>query len=204
MPRSRHTPVGPPAGVIRDYNVADTSQPNGEQGHTFVAGGHDEFSLYLTDSLSWASPSPWRPNPPRTTFTATWTSRRRSPAASARTSRPVPAWTRRCSRTSTRPASRTASAVPARAAATAAMVVTAAVLPAGTPVVVGAAPGRRVRPLRSSRGSVRAGGPRRGQATGDGADDGQGQAHRDNGAAPEGGSQTGEERSHRTETPGGG
>lgn len=23
----------------------DTSQPNGEQGYTFVAGGHDEFSL---------------------------------------------------------------------------------------------------------------------------------------------------------------
>jgi len=39
-----------PAGVIiRDYNVADTSQPNGEQGYTFVAGGHDEFSLYLPD-----------------------------------------------------------------------------------------------------------------------------------------------------------
>ncbi|MGL5825735.1 MAG: hypothetical protein ACRCYU_13135 [Nocardioides sp.] len=39
-----------PAGVIiRDYNVADTSQPCGEQGYSFVAGGHDEFSLYLPD-----------------------------------------------------------------------------------------------------------------------------------------------------------
>ena len=35
--------------VVRDYNVADTSQPNGEQGYPFVAGGHDEFSLYLPD-----------------------------------------------------------------------------------------------------------------------------------------------------------
>jgi hypothetical protein len=39
-----------PAGVVvRDYNVADTSQPSGEKGYTFVAGGHDEFSLYLPD-----------------------------------------------------------------------------------------------------------------------------------------------------------
>ena len=47
---SMMTEARDPAGVVvRDYNVADTSQPSGEKGYTFVAGGHDEFSLYLPD-----------------------------------------------------------------------------------------------------------------------------------------------------------
>lgn len=35
----------PATVIIRDYNVADNACPSGDRSYTFVAGGHDEFSL---------------------------------------------------------------------------------------------------------------------------------------------------------------
>lgn len=35
----------PATVIIRDYHVADNAWPSGDRSYTFVAGGHDEFSL---------------------------------------------------------------------------------------------------------------------------------------------------------------
>lgn len=39
----------PATVIIRDYHVADNACPSGDRSYTFVAGGHDEFSLEELD-----------------------------------------------------------------------------------------------------------------------------------------------------------
>lgn len=42
----------PATVIIRDYNVADHACPSGDRSYTFVAGGHDEFSLEEPDPVT--------------------------------------------------------------------------------------------------------------------------------------------------------